>query len=396
MEVWDRTGEVLHKLASLPLADAVSTDGVPTGPRSYHWNAAEPATLVWVEALDGGDPKKEVPQRDRILMLRAPFQSPPVELIKTEHRYAGLLWGEQDGIALVSDYDRVRRWRRTFVLETTNLTQPPRLLFSRDIRDRYHHPGTPIMRRLPTGHPVVRQHRGSIYLSGAGATSEGDRPFLDRFDVKTLQAERLFQCDNVSYETVVALLDDEATQFVTRRESPKDPPNYVMRSDGGQRALTQFSDPTPSLRDITKQLVTYRRADGVELSFTLYLPAGYKQGTRLPTVVWAYSREYNDPATAGQVAGSTQRFTTLRGPSHLFYLLHGYAVLDNAAIPVIGDFQTVNDTYVDQIVMGAKAAIEKATELGITDPHRVGVGGHSYGAFMTANLLAHSDLFRAG
>jgi dipeptidyl aminopeptidase/acylaminoacyl peptidase len=384
-------------LASLPLADTVSTDGVPTGPGSYQWHAAEPATLVWAEALDDGDPKKKVPQRDRILMCRAPFRSPPVELIKTEHRYAGLLWGEQHDMALVSDYDRVRRWRRTFLLDITNPHQEPRLLFSRDMRDRYQDPGTPLMRMLPTGHQVVRQHRGGIYLSGAGATSEGNRPFLDRVDLTTLTADRLFQCDTVSYETVVALLDDEAAQFVTRRESPREPPNYVVRgSDGSRRVLTQFPDPTPGLRGITKQLVTYTRADGIPLAFTLYLPADYQPGTRLPTVVWAYPREYQDAATAGQVAGSTQQFTTLLGASPLFYLLHGYAVLDNVTIPVIGDFHTVNDTYVEQVVMGAKAAIETATAMGVTGPNRVGVGGHSYGALMTATLLAHSDLFQAG
>ena len=167
-------------------------------------------------------------------------------------------------------------------------------------------------------------------------------------------------------------------------------------AQGAARALTQFPDPTPQLRGIKKQLVTYKRADGVQLSFTLYLPPGYKEGTRLPTVVWAYPLEFTDPATAGQVTGSTQRFTTITGPSHLFFLLHGYAVLDNATMPVVGDPETMNNTYIEQIVTSAKAAIDKAVEMGVTDPERVGVGGHSYGAFMTANLLAHSDLFRAG
>ena len=171
-----------------------------------------------------------------------------------------------------------------------------------------------------------------------------------------------------------------------------------MRTLGASepRALTKFPDPAPALRGITKRLVTYKRPDGVQCSFTLYLPPGYKEGTRLPTVVWAYPLEYTDPGTAGQVAGSTQRFTSISGMSHLFFLLEGYAILDNATMPVVGDPQTVNDTYVEQIVSSAKAAIDKAAELGVTDPARVGVGGHSYGAFMTANLLAHSDLFRAG
>jgi dipeptidyl aminopeptidase/acylaminoacyl peptidase len=237
-------------------------------------------------------------------------------------------------------------------------------------------------------------------LSGAGATPEGERPFLDRFDLVTGKTERLFRSDADCYESVVALLDEAGTRVLTRRESPSEPPNYYVRTLGGAAAapvaLTKFTDPTPQLRTIRKQLVRYKRADGVPLSFTLYLPPDYKPGTRLPTIVWAYPLEFDDPATAGQVTGSPQRFTMFMGASHLFLLLAGYAILDGASMPVVGDFRTVNDTYIEQIVSSAKAAIDKAVELGVTDPDRVGVGGHSYGAFMTANLLAHSDLFRAG
>src|ERR1041385_2840964 len=237
----------------------------------------------------------------------------------------------------------------------------------------------------------------SIYLIGNGSSPNGDRPFLDRFNLQTLKSERIFRSEADSYETPIALLSEDGAQFITRRESPTEAPNYFVRGGAApSRALTQFPDPTPQLRGIKKQLVTYKRADGVQCSFTLYLPPDYKEGTRLPTVVWAYPLEFTDAGTAGQITGSTQRATSIVGPSHLFFLLEGYAVLDNATMPVVGTPETVNNTYVEQIVMSAKAAIDKATEMGVTDPDRVGVGGHSYGAFMTANLLAHSDLFRAG
>lgn len=268
--------------------------------------------------------------------------------------------------------------------------------------DRYGDPGTPLTRMLPNGQTAILQVGDSIYLVGAGASPEGDRPFLDRLNLQTQKAERLFRSDASQYESFVALLDDDAKQFITRHESPTAAPNYYLRTAGEAptgmptKALTNFPDPTPQLRGIKKQLVTYKRADGVVCSFTLYLPPGYKEGTRLPTVIWAYPLEFNDPSTAGQVSGSTQRSTQIIGPSHLFFLLEGYAVLDNATMPVVGDPETVNNTYIEQIVMSAKAAIDKAAEMGVTDPERVGVGGHSYGAFMTANLLAHSDLFRAG
>jgi dipeptidyl aminopeptidase/acylaminoacyl peptidase len=399
VEVWDRSGKVVHKLASLPLADAVPVDGVPTGPRQYGWRPTDPATLVWVEALDKGDPKVEAPFRDRLLMLKAPFSAAPVEVVKTEQRLMSVQWGEKDGLALVRDFERGRRWIRVLLINADRLGEPARVISSRDMRDRYKDPGVPLTRALPTGHRVLLQNGDYLYLSGQGSSPEGDRPFLDRLSLKTLESERLFRSGADEYEDIVTLLDAAAGTALTMRESPKDPPNYFVRTLGSNtpaKAVTNFPDPTPQIRGITKQLVKYNRPDGVQLSFTLYLPPGYKQGTRLPTVVWAYPLEYNDPATAGQVAGSDQRFTRITGMSHLFFLLRGYAVLDSATMPVVGDFKTANNTYIEQIVASAKAAIDKAAEMGVTDPTRVGVGGHSYGAFMTANLLAHCDLFRAG
>ncbi|MBA3357125.1 MAG: prolyl oligopeptidase family serine peptidase [Pyrinomonadaceae bacterium] len=402
VEIWDTKGKLAYKLASLPLADQVPIDGVVTGPRSYRWRPTEPATLVWVEALDGGDPKKKVAHRDRVLMLKAPFAGSPTELTRTEHRFAGSSWGERNGLALVSDFDRDRRWIRTFMMSADKRGETPTLVWSRSVQDRYGDPGSPVTRQLPNGERAILQNGDWIFLAGTGSSPEGDRPFLDRFNLQTQKAERLFRSDANHYESFVALLDDDGKKFITRHESPMAAPNYYLRTVGEAaagapiKALTNFPDATPQLRGIKKQLVTYKRADGVQCSFTLYLPPGYKQGTRLPTVVWAYPLEFTDPSTAGQVTGSTQRSTQIVGPSHLFFLLQGYAILDNATMPVVGEPETVNNTYVEQIVMSAKSAIDKANEMGVTDPERVGVGGHSYGAFMTANLLAHSDLFRAG
>jgi dipeptidyl aminopeptidase/acylaminoacyl peptidase len=211
-----------------------------------------------------------------------------------------------------------------------------------------------------------------------------------------MKKERLFESQPGKYQELIGVLDKKGERLLISSESPTEPPNYFIREKGTMSAVTAFADPAPELRRIEKRLVTYTRPDGVPLSFTLYLPPGYKPGTRLPTVVWAYPREFNDAGTAGQISGSTNRFSTLVGASHLFFLLEGYAILDGASMPVIGDPETVNNTYIEQVVASAKAAIDKAVEIGVTDRDRVGVGGHSYGAFMTANLLAHSDLFRAG
>ena len=399
VEVWDTKGKLVYKVASLPLADQVPIDGTITGPRSIRWRPDEPATLVWVKALDGGDPKKKVPHRDSVWSIKAPFTAQPVEWFKLEQRSSGGGFSEK-GLMLISDYERDKRWVRTFMFDPAKPETPPKLIWSRNIQDRYNDRGTPVTRALG-GTRAIMQTGDWIYLIGAGASPGGDRPFLDRFNLQTLKSERIFRSDANSYENVVTLLDDDAKQFITRRESLTEAPNYFIRTSAeaasaAARPLTQFPDPTPQLRGIKKQLVTYKRADGVQCSFTLYLPPNYKEGTRLPTVVWAYPIEFTDPTTAGQITGSTQRATSIVGSSHLFFLLEGYAVLDNATMPVVGSPETVNNTYVEQIVMSAKAAIDKATEMGVTDPDRVGVGGHSYGAFMTANLLAHSDLFRAG
>ena len=393
IEIWNRFGELVRELARQPLADNIPIDGVRTGPRLHRWHPTEPATLLWVEALDGGDPRRKVPHRDRIFELQHPFSASPRELARLEHRFDGLEWLETGETAFLSDYDRNRRWRRTFLLPRDG--GDGQLLWSRSIQDRYADPGAPVARSLPNGHRAIHASGGRIFLRGPGASPQGDRPFLDRYELATRSAQRLFHCDAESFEETVAVLDDEGRRLLTRHESLASPPNYLIRGEA-PAALTDFRDPAPQLRTITKRLVAYKRADGVPLSFTLYLPPGYRDGERLPSVVWAYPREYNTPDTAGQVTGSTKRFTMISGANHLFFLLAGYAVLDGAAMPVVGDPETANNTYVEQIVSSAQAAIDEAARLGVTDPRRAGVGGHSYGAFMTVNLLAHSDLFRAG
>ena len=397
VEVWSRAGEKQYQVADLPLGDRIPVQGVRTGPRACEWRPDEPATLVWVEALDGGNPKEKVPHRDRIMTLSAPFHDQPREVFETVGRFTRLDELARGGQALVTDYDRDTRRTRTVEIAWNAPKQEGRVIFSRNQQDRYHDPGRPVMEHLPNGRQVILQHGEDIYLTGEGASPAGDHPFLDRYNLATQKSERLFESAKGSYESVMALLDRDAARLLTRRESPSDFPNYFIRTGGSLAPLTHKADPTPQVRKIRKQIVPYKREDGVPLSFTLYLPPDYKEGTRLPTLVWAYPLEYNDAATAGQITGSADRFTQFTGGGlHLLFLLHGYAVLDNAAMPVIGDPETVNNTYVQQIVMDAKAAIDKAVEMGVTDAGRVGVGGHSYGAFMTANLLAHCDLFHAG
>jgi dipeptidyl aminopeptidase/acylaminoacyl peptidase len=395
--VWDRTGKVLHVVHRAPLEDKVPIEGVPAGPRNVAWRPTEPATLTWWEALDGGDPRVKAPHRDKLMMLKAPFKGDPAEVAKTVHRARGLTHGE-GGMAMVSDFDRNRRWVTVTRIFLDDRQAEPKTIFSRSVQDRYGDPGQPAMKPLPTGGWVIHQQGDSIFLTGPGATPKGDRPFLRRLNLRTGETEEIFRAGEDGYEPVEALLAGDGSKFLTSFETPTTPPNFYVRTRGSEerKALTNFTDPAPQLRQIKRQLVTYKRDDGVQLSFTLFLPPGYKEGTRLPTLLWAYPLEYTDAGTAGQIGGSTQRFVTMRGASHLFLLLAGYAILNDATIPIVGDPETVNDTYVEQLVASARAAIGKAVEMGVADRDRVGVSGHSYGGFMTANLLAHSDLFRAG
>jgi dipeptidyl aminopeptidase/acylaminoacyl peptidase len=397
-EIWDMDGRTVKVLADLPPAENVPINGVPTGPRNAEWMALKPATLVWTEALDGGNPEKDAAFRDRLMALAAPFTAEPGEVLKLKERAQGLNFFDKPGLALASEFSWKKRWRTTWLADLDHPQAAPRKLFDLNIQDQYGNPGFPVTAVLKTGERVILLEKDCIYLSGAGASPRGDHPFLDRMNLKTMKKERLFQCQDPGYETFVAFNGPSRSQIITSRESRTEPPNYFLLDlkTGKRKALTDFKDPAPELTAVKKELVKYKRDDGVELSGTLYLPADHKPGTRLPVVIWAYPLEYNDRGTAGQVRGSVNRFTFYRGISELFFVTQGYAVLDDATMPVVGDPKTVNDTFVQQIVANAKAAIQKLDEMGVGDPKRVGVGGHSYGAFMTANLLAHCDLFAAG
>ena len=406
--VWDRAGRG-KVLAQLPVADHVPIHGVPTGPRDHEWRPTEPATLVWSEALDGGDWNTKVPQRDKVLMQSAPFSAPAVEVTRTEQRYSGFEWGEQRGLALMHEYDENKHWQRTFVMNVDDPKTKPSLLFDMSSDERYKDPGQPVYRVLPNGEWVMRQEGDSIFLRGEGASPEGDRPFVDKLDLKTRKSDRLFRSEKTALEYFIAFTDAKNKNFLTWHQSPADPPNAMMRTLGEpvagakageatiastRRAITHIPDPTPAVRSIKKRLITYKRKDGTPLSFTLYTPPDYKEGTRVPAILYAYPLDYASTKTAGQVSGSEQTFTRI--DNYRLLLLSGYAIIDDAAFPIVGDPKKAYDTYLEQLVDDAKAAVDKAVALGVVDPNRIGVTGHSHGALMTVNLLAHSDLFRAG
>ena len=382
IEVWDLTGKVVQKVAWLPLEDKVPINGVMTGPRMVQWRPSEPATLLWVEALDKGDIKNQAPFRDRIVTLKAPFIGDPKEVFKTEQRFGGIQMAAKGGLALVEDSERKTRRVRTFQIDLDKPEAEAKLIWSRNQQDRYKDPGSPVTKTLPNGRRVLVQDGDNIFLSGIGCVAGGRSSVPGPFQPGPRKPASACSSATTIITRPSYRCSTTRAPVPTRRESPTEPPNYFVRRPGsGAVAVTRYPDPQPSIRGIHKELVKYKRNDGVELSFTLYLPPDYKAGTKLPTLVWAYPYEFNDADTASQVSGSTKRFTEMTGYSQLFFVLDGFAVLDNAAMPVVGDPDVVNDHYLDQIIVDAKAAIDKAVEMGVTDPARVGVGGHSYGGF---------------
>jgi len=409
IEVWDKKGALVANIASLPLSDQVPTHGVPLGPRSAAWRPTAPHQLFWVEALDGGDPAAKAPFRDKLMSLKAPFKTAPEETYRAKHRILPWMnaWGAGDGLLMLTERERMKRWRYVWLLDVDKKTS--RLWISRDEGDRYGDPGNPLFRKLSNGYSVLRQKGDAVYFSGRGSSPEGARPFLDLRYLNSNKTERLFRCDPERYEYFVGFMGSEK-QFIMASESSTDPLNYHLAKFGKKinaakgeaarsyrsRPITNFKDPAPLLRKIKKEIVHYKRKDGVPLSFHLYLPPGYKKGEPLPTVLYAYPLEYSSAKTAGQTSGSTRTFMRMFGPNHLYFLLRGYAVLDNTAMPMIGDPETTYDTFVPQLVADAEAAVAKAVEMGVADPERIGIIGHSHGGLMVGNLMAHTKLFSAG
>ena len=404
-DVWSVDGTKIRTVYDRDLAAEQSTafDAVDDGPRNIAWRADAPATLVWVEAMDGGDPARAATTRDRVVTLDAPFTAKPVQHVAVGTRVRGVTWMKND-VALLTEYWWKTRQTKTWVFNPSAPGATPRLIFDRSAEDAYSDPGSPVMMPNAQGMLVAKlsSDRSAFFLSGEGESPTGAQPFLDRVDIATAKATRLWRSQGAQYEEPIAMLDDRGSRMLTRRQTATEPPNYWVRNLVARMApvqLTRFADPAPQFAGITSKLVTYTRPDGVQLSATLYLPAGYDatRDGRLPFFFWAYPQEFKSAKAAAQVRGSPYLFVRPTGASHLFMLTQGYGVLDGPTMPIVGEGdKEPNDTYVEQLVASAKAAVDKVVELGVADRDRIGIGGHSYGAFMTANLLAHTNIFRAG
>jgi len=403
-DVYDTAGKLVKNIVKVPLTEELPKGFMSTreGIRSLQWRDDKPATLVWAEALDGGDPENEVEMRDAVYQLDAPFTNEKSLLTKTKLRYSGIEWGN-DNLAVIYDYWWNDRTLRISFFDPSDSKKEQTLYVERNYQDRYSDPGDFVSKKNALGKwtlDIVNDDQ--LYLIGDGFSKEGKLPFVDRYDISDNKTERIYQATaGDKLESISRMIDSEKGIVLTRLESKNDYPNFYFRNlkTGSVEPATEFENPFKAIQDVHKEVITYKREDGLELSATLYLPVGYDKTKKekMPMIMWAYPREYKDKSSASQVTSSSNEFTYPYYGSPIYWVNRGYVVLDDAAFPIIGEGENQpNDEFISQLVGNAKAAIDAVDEMGYIDRNKVAVGGHSYGAFMTANLLTHSDLFAAG
>jgi len=404
MAIMDMSGKLVKTLAKLPSGETTPSgyDNVLPSPRSYAWRADEPSTITWCEPLDSGLIKKNMEFHDALYALKSPFTSSASLLAKTKMRFRNIVWGNEH-FAWVNEGLTGKQIQKANKLDPA--TGAMETLFERNTTDAYNNPGSPVMKRNAFGKSVINllENNKILMNNPVGSSPEGDLPFLATFDLASKSSQIIWRAKKGFYETVTAVLDANNLKLITRKETQTEVPNYYFKNgkgSGPDKQITSFTNPYPSMVGVEKLKMKYKRADSVDLTGDLYLPKGYdpaKDGP-LPVLIWAYPREYNNAADAAQVRGSSDRFTTISWGSPIFYVMRGYAVLDNAEMPIVAASKDgkPNDTFIEQLKLNAEAAINALSCLGVGDPKRVAVGGHSYGAFMTAHLLSHTNLFKAG
>ena len=401
--VYQQDGTEVKVVNETPLLEELPQGfmATQTGKRRISWRADQPATLYWVEALDQGDPELEVEYRDQVFMQKAPFSAAPQKVIKTINRYSGILWGDAN-TAIAYDRWWNTRNTKTYVFNPSDGSNMGEVISDRSYQDVYSDPGNFVTHDNEYGRSVLTLVNGNAYLMGDGFSDKGQFPFIDKMNLKTQETERIYESEYTDkLESLQKALDIEAGKILVRIEAPTEYPNYYIRdlNDNSLDQITRFENPFKSIQDVHKEVITYKREDGLELSGTLYLPVGYDMNKKekKPMLLWAYPREYKDKSSAAQTTTNPNEFTYPYYGSMVYWVTRGYVVLDDAAFPIVGEGdEEPNDTFRSQLVANAKAAIDAVNDLGYIDRDRVAVGGHSYGAFMTANLLSHSNLFAAG
>ncbi len=401
--VYDMGGREIKVVNEVPLNEVMPKgfSSVRKGKRDMDWRDDKPSVLYYAEALDGGDQAVKAEFRDEVFLWDAPFAAAPASLLKTRQRFDGITWGD-DNSAVAYDTWYDTRNMKAYLVDPSKPGEKPEIIQDRDYQDIYSDPGNFETKRNAAGKWVLLKKDNNLYRLGEGFTKDGQFPFVDEFSLKSLKASRLYKSAFTDKKEDLLSIEDVAEgKVLVRIQSKSEYPNYYFRNikSGILTQVTHFPNPFESIKDVSKEVIKYKRKDGVGLSGTLYLPAGYDKAKmeKLPLLIWAYPLEFKDKESAGQNSKNSNEFTYPYYGSFVYWVTRGYAVLDNASFPIVGEGKTEpNDTFIKQLVMNAEAAIDAVDKLGVIDRKRVGVGGHSYGAFMVANLLTHSKLFACG
>ncbi len=400
--IYSKDGQKVETIIEVPLIEDLPKGfmAVRKGKRNFSWRNDMPANLVYAEALDGGDPEKEVLYRDEVFQLDAPFNGVPKSLLKTINRYDRAIWGDEDTALIIDEWWNTRN-TKTYLFNPSDSSIEPKILFDRNYQDRYGDPGNFVTKRNKMGSNVLAIKGRDAFLNGDGYSEKGQFPFIDKINLKSLKTNRIYQSGYTDKLENFTSYDVDKNELLVRLESPNEYPNYFIRDlkKNDLKRLTDFDNPFKSIANIHKEVISYKREDGLDLSGTLYLPVGYdvQNKEKMPMILWAYPREFKDQASASQKTSNPNKFTFPNYGSPIFWVTKGYVVLDGASFPIVGEGdEQPNDTFRTQLVANARAAIDAVDAMGYIDRTRVAVGGHSYGAFMVANLLSHSDLFAAG
>ncbi|WP_289045029.1 prolyl oligopeptidase family serine peptidase [uncultured Olleya sp.] len=400
--IYDNKAKLISKVNDVAL-DEVRPKGfmsTRTGKRNMTWRSDKPSTLVWTEALDKGDPAVKVDFRDAVYQMEAPFNANPKLLLKTKQRFSNITWGN-DNTAIAYDYWWNTRNTKTYLFNPSDNTKDAKIITDRSYQDVYSDPGDFVRSKNKYGNYTLTMDGDKLFLMGEGFSKEGQFPFIDQYDIITNTTKRLYQSKYTDkLESLNTALDMKKGDILVRIESKTEYPNYYIRNiykDNDLKAITDFKNPFKSIENVDKRVISYKRDDGLDLEGTLYLPLDYKKDKKYPMILWAYPREFKDKSSASQSTANPNEFVYPYWGSPIYWVTKGYVVLDDAAFPIVGEgTEEPNDSFRTQLVANAKAAIDAVDNLGYIDRNKVAVGGHSYGAFMTANLLSHSNLFAAG
>jgi dipeptidyl aminopeptidase/acylaminoacyl peptidase len=400
--VYSNKGDFVETIVEVPLIEDLPKGrmAVRTGRREIEWRADKPATIIFTEALDGGDPEKEVEFRDEVFTLEAPFNGSGKSIFKSINRYSGIRWGNEN-IAIAYDRWWNTRNTKTYVFNPSDASTKPEIIFDRNYQDSYSDPGSFVTKRNEDGWRVLAMKGNNAFLTGPGYSEKGQFPFVDQMNLKSKKKKRIYQSEYTDKLENITRYDVNENELMVRIESKNEYPNYFFRDvkRNQLQQVTFFENPFKTIQNVHKEVIKYNREDGLELSGTLYLPVDYdmEKKEKMPMILWAYPREYKDQASASQNTQNPNEFTYPYYGSPIYWVTKGYVVLDGAAFPIVGEGdEEPNDYFRQQLVANAKAAIDAVDAMGYIDRNRVAVGGHSYGAFMVANLLSHSDLFAAG